>query len=175
MSEPYVGQIILFGGNYVPDNWHLCDGAELRVSDYQVLFSLLGTNYGGDGMTTFGIPDLRGRAPVALGQATPEGIQNWTPGTKVGTETVTLAVGELPPHNHPMNASSVVASDVNPVGNIFATDTDNSFSDDLSKGVQKLLPAIVSNWGGSASHNNMATSIAMNYIIALNGFYPQQS
>lgn len=175
MSDQYVGQIILFAGNYVPDGWHVCDGSLLSLSQYEVLFSLLGTTYGGDGRTTFGIPDLRGRVPVGLGTATPGGVQSWNLGTSVGSETVTLQASELPAHNHPMNASPVVADQINPVGNIFATDTDNSFSSDTSKGTQNLLPAAISNWGGGLPHNNMAPFFAINYLIALNGLYPTQS
>jgi len=108
MSEAFVGEIRLFGGNYSPVNWHKCDGSMLSVSNYQVLYSLLGTTYGGDGVNTFGLPDLRSRLPVGMGQGT--NLTNRVIAQKFGEETVALASNQLPVHTHTLVATTTQAT-----------------------------------------------------------------
>jgi microcystin-dependent protein len=104
MSNPFLGQVIIFAGNFAPKGWAFCNGQLLAISQYTALFSLLGTTYGGDGRTTFGLPDLRGRVAVSAGQG--PGLSNYTLGEQTGTETVTLSTQQMPQHNHIVNANN---------------------------------------------------------------------
>jgi len=106
--DSYVGEIRMFGGNYAPDGWALCDGSLLQVANNEVLFSLLGTTYGGDGRSTFGVPDLRGRLPVGQGQGL--GLSNRVLAQAIGAETVALAAAEVAPHSHPVGAGTAAAA-----------------------------------------------------------------
>lgn len=174
MADPFVGQISMFAGNYPPKGYAFCNGGLLNINDYQMLYSLLGTAYGGDGVTTFGLPDMRGRVPV--GQGTSAGGQiNWTVGMRTGTEQVTLLETQMPPHNHPMQATSELATLNNPEGNLMAADAggtgDYSFTTD-GTAIKPFLPQAVSSTGGDLPHDNVAPFLALNYIIALTGTYP---
>lgn len=180
----YLGEIRLFAGNYAPEGgWMLCQGQALKVSDYQPLFSLLGTTYGGDGVTTFMLPDLRGRIPVGQGQGA--GLGNYVLGQKGGTETVTLTPAQLPAHNHTFNtlASAATTSTLSAGATTEmlaqATNTANTLKEYINNTAPTptttTLDAVsYGSSGGSQYHNNVMPSMALNYIIAVqNGLYPQ--
>ena len=176
MSDPFIGQITMFGGNFAPRGWGFCDGQLLAISQNTALFSILGTTYGGDGVTTFALPDLRGRVSIHPGQG--PGLSRYTLGEKGGAETVTLTANQIPSHSHQLNINSsngntsngtdaVVAgygTSAPPVGN-FTNAAANASASSSS----------ISNTGGSQSHNNLQPFLCVNFIIALVGIYPSRS
>lgn len=172
MSEPFVGEIRMFAGNFAPRGWAFCDGQLLAVSQNDALFSLLGTIYGGDGRTTFGLPDARGRVPIHAGSG--PGLSPRRLGAKGGAENVTLTVNQLPSHTHPMNASMDLAADSNPQGNV----PGQSPSIDLyieDTQTQNMASTALTNTGGSRSHTNLSPFLCINMIIALVGIYPSRN
>ena len=171
MSEPFVGQIKMFAGNFAPRGWAYCDGQLLDVSQNDALFSLLGTIYGGDGRTTFGLPDLRGRIPIHAGSG--PGLSPRNIGAKAGVERVTLNQDQLPVHGHPMKASADAATTPNPGSNVVGeTLTTTPYIDD-TPGVGFHANAVTS-VGSSQSHDNMMPFLAVRFIIALFGVYPSR-
>ena len=173
MSSPFVGEIKMFAGNFAPRGFALCDGQLLAVSQNDALFSLLGTIYGGDGRTTFGLPDLRGRVP--LHQGTGPGLSERRIGSKSGTERHTLTVNQLPSHNHgPVRANSSLANDLQPAGKLNAESTADVYVDGASD-VVSMASQAVSNVGGSQSHNNLQPFQCIHYIIALFGIFPSRN
>jgi microcystin-dependent protein len=180
MSEPFLGQIIIFGGNFAPQGWAFCDGTLLSISQNTALFSLLGTTYGGNGTTTFALPDLRGRAAVGFGQG--PGLTNYDLGQSIGTETVTLTVGQIAAHNHMVAANAATANVPSPSG----ADLAQSFNPTTRQAVTTystppmtapvtLDPATVRPSGGSGPHANIQPVLALNYIIALEGIFPSRN
>jgi len=167
MSEPFLGEIKLFPMIYAPKGWALCDGSLLSISQNQALYSLLGTTYGGNGTTTFALPDLRGRTPVFYGQ----GIAI---GQSAGEESHTLSTGEMPAHTHMANASSLAATAKTPAGNTWAvpanetTNTYQSAADGVMKG-EALGTA-----GAGLPHSNMQPYAVLNFCIILAGIYPSR-
>lgn len=171
MSEPFVGEIRMFAGNFAPRGWAFCDGQLLAVSQNDALFSLLGTIYGGDGRTTFGLPDVRGRIPIHAGHG--PGLSERRLGAKGGAEKVTLTVNQLPSHGHPMQASSEAATTANPQGEVLAeTLTDRVYRPDSAD--TNLASSSVTNTGGSRSHTNLMPFLCINFIISLVGIYPSR-
>ena len=179
MSQPYVGEIRIFGGNFPPAGWAFCDGQLLAIADNDVLFQLIGTTYGGDGQETFGIPDLRGRAPLHMGTGT-DGI-TYTQGQLAGVESVTLSTNQLPQHTHPLLVSGAPGSASTPSGNYLAAEgpagTTQVYAYVPYTGATQvaLNPATFMPMGGNQPHDNMQPYLGINFIIALNGVYPQQS
>ena len=175
MSEPFLGEVRLFAGNFAPVGWNLCDGTLLPIAENDALYNLLGTTYGGDGVTTFAVPDLRGRVP--MGQGNGPGLSPRTIGESFGVETVTLTSQQIPTHNHSFIASTAAATSPNPGAALFA----NVGQDTLyvaapsSPQPKALSQQTVMNAGGSQPHNNIMSSVGMNYIIATEGIYPSQS
>ncbi len=167
MSEPFLAEIIMFGGNFAPNGWAKCNGALLPINQNQSLFSLLGTTFGGDGRTSFGLPDLRGRAPVH-----PDTINL---GQKGGPETVTLNANELPDHDHKVQAASAAATSGLPTGNVLAqfSIVQNVYGD--PNNLVAMNPAAVADTGGGASHTNMQPFLAVCFIIALQGLFPSRN
>lgn len=169
----YVGEIRMFAGVKVPQDWHLCDGSLLSISEYDVLFSLLGTTYGGNGSTTFGLPDLRGR--LALGQGTGTGLTPRVLGTSGGSETVTLDTTQIPAHSHTIKATTATGSTGDPTNTVWANTGATTLKQystaapDTDMGKDAL-----STVGSGLAHDNMMPSLAINFIISLNGIYPQQ-
>jgi microcystin-dependent protein len=172
MSEPFVGEIRMFAGNFAPRGWAFCDGQLLAVSQNDALFSLFGTIYGGDGRTTFGLPDLRGRIPIHAGHG--PGLSERRLGAKMGEEKVTLTVNQLPSHNHePMQASTNAGTGNAPFGQLPA----NSPSVDLwieDSQSENLASAAISHVGGSQAHSNLMPFLCVHFIVALFGIYPSR-
>lgn len=176
MSDPIVGEIRPFAGNYAPVGWHLCDGTLLDINTYQALYSLIGTTYGGNGSTTFGLPDFRGRLPV--GQGTGGGLTPRTLGQSFGSETVTITAAQQAAHSHGWMASSTVSSLTNPAGNLIGATASEQFFDTVTDPT-KITPLLATACGNSdgqgAPHANVMPSTALNFIICLNGIYPDRN
>jgi microcystin-dependent protein len=168
MSEPYLGEIRMFGGNYAPLGWAFCNGQLLPISQNDALFSLIGTTYGGDGQTTFALPDLRGRVPIHQGTANPIG-------SAAGSETVTLTQSQMPQHTHAALGSGSEVEGSSPAGSVFAAGTDTPFYAPFnpSKAVA-MSAAVVGSSGGSQPHENMQPYLCVSFIIALEGIFPSQ-
>jgi microcystin-dependent protein len=168
--NPFIGQIRIFAGNYAPNGWSFCDGSLLSMDENQALYSLLGTTYGGDGVSTFALPDLRSRTPIHQGFG-PDG-QNYVIGEMLGAEAVTLTPDQLPAHTHAFTASSAAANTPNPSNNYLAQSSQVSafFGDNPSVAMQNnsLTPV-----GGSQPHENRMPFLTTSFIIALEGIYPQ--
>lgn len=163
--DPYIGEIRLFSFNGIPRGWTPCEGQLLPIQQNQALFSLLGTTYGGNGVNTFGLPDLRGRVPVHFDATLPLG-------TATGTPTYTLTTNEIPAHTHTVTASSATASSASLSGNVWAQET-NAFGPAAS--LVAMSPAAISTAGGSQPHENMQPYLAMSFYIATQGIFPSRS
>jgi len=161
----------MFAGNFAPRGWAFCDGQLLAVSQNDALFSLLGTIYGGDGRTTFGLPDLRGRIPAHAGHG--PGLSERRLGAKLGTEKETLTVNQLPSHTHPARGSTGNGLDPNPQGNVLASST---VLEPYFNGPQdtNMASSSITNVGGSRSHTNLMPYLCVHFIIALVGIYPSR-
>ena len=172
MSEPFVGEIRMFAGNFAPRGWAFCDGQLLAVSQNDALFSLLGTIYGGDGRTSFGLPDLRGRVPIHAGQG--PGLSAQRLGAKSGAEKVTLNTNQLPSHSHPAKGTNVAGNSTEPAGRVPASSTTIDLYVSSAPTVD-FNATTVSGVGGSQSHGNLMPFICINFIVALFGIYPSRS
>jgi len=168
MAQPYVGEIRMFGGNFAPSGWMLCQGQILPISEFETLFNLIGTTYGGDGQQTFQLPDLQGRFPVHQGSG-------FVIGQKAGTETVTLTTNQMPAHRH--NAvGSEVGSQLSPENGFFSTDpSGNTAAYNDATDNSQLAGSLLNSAGGSQPHDNMQPFLVINYIISLFGIYPSQN
>lgn len=182
MSQYYVGEIRLFAGNYAPEgDWMKCEGQLLNVSQYQALFALLGTTYGGNGSTTFALPDYRGRIPV--GQGTGTGLSPHTLGQTGGSETVTLNASQWAAHNHSFNTlnANATANALSVGSNNMAhakgmNDVRIYLNDSAPSPTASTLDAAsYGSVGGNQPHNNIMPSLPMTYIIAVNGLYPNRN
>ena len=174
-QEPYLGQISMFAGNFAPRGWAYCDGQLLPINSNQALFSILGTTYGGDGRTTFALPDLRGRAPIHAGQG--PGLSNYQLGQRSGVEQVTLTQNQMPNHTHgvQVNAASPVGrgqgSDT-PEGNYWAEGGSYATTTNTTMSPNAVVVVPV---GGSQAHENRQPYNTINYIIALQGTFPSRN
>jgi microcystin-dependent protein len=164
MSTPYVGEIRLVGFNFAPQGWVLCQGQLLSIAEYDTLYVLLGTTYGGDGQTTFGVPDLQGRGAIHQGSS-------YVIGTKSGTENVTLLTTQLPQHAHQITAQGGSGSTTSPGGGFFA----GSAEDQYASAASATSATMLTNIGGSLPHDNLMPYLCLNYIISLFGIFPSQS
>ncbi len=168
MATPFIGEIRMLASNFAPDGWALCEGQLLSIAQNTALFSLLGTNYGGDGMTSFGVPDLRGRVPLHAGLA-PDGSSNFTVGQSGGSETVTLTVDTLAAHNHVIGVSASAGTSVSASsGTAIGVPPTGAF------GAVYNMAAMAAIAGGGQSHNNIQPYLAVTFVIALQGIYPTQ-
>jgi microcystin-dependent protein len=165
MGQPYVGEIRIFGGNFAPANWMFCEGQLLPISEYETLFNLIGTYYGGDGQSTFGLPDLRGRLPIHMGNG-------FVLSQTGGVEAVTLSANTIPAHNHTVTASSSPSNTSVPSGNYLASGPDIY---DQGKPGTALMAGAISSAGGSQPHSNFQPYLCLEFIISLYGIYPSQS
>jgi microcystin-dependent protein len=170
MAEPFLAEIRVFGFNFAPRGWAQCNGQILPINQYQALYSLLGTTYGGDGRTTFALPDLRGRVPLHEGQGA--GLLNRTLGARSGGEGITLSVAEIPSHNHTLQATSDPASSDSPSGNVLATAEDDLYSrpEDLVSQSASAVQTV-----GGQSHQNMQPYLVVDFCIALQGLFPPRN
>lgn len=167
MAEPFVGQIMLFAGNFAPKGWALCNGQLLPISQNTALFSLIGTFYGGDGVVTFALPDLRGRVAVHFGQGS--GLSNYTQGQVAGVEEVTLSAAQMPQHTHQQPTTASDQTTNRPVNAVPARGGFYAASSDGSALAQTTAA------GGSQAHENRQPYLVLNYCIALSGVYPSRS
>ncbi len=168
--EPFLGQLLLVPYNFAPRGWAFCSGQLLSIAQNTALFSLLGTTYGGDGITTFALPDLRGRVALSSGQG--PGLSNYVLGEAAGSENVTLITTQIPAHSHTVNAG-VGASSVTPEGNFPGSDSVNSIYDVTA--TTTMNPTMIGATGGSQPHENRQPFLTLNYIIALEGIFPSRS
>lgn len=172
MTQPFIGQIQPYGFNFPPKNWAQCDGQILNIAQNAALFSLLGANYGGNGQTTFGLPDLRGRAPIHFGNLSG---QSYSLGEKGGAEMVALNQTQLPAHSHSFQGSSENGAVADPVAGVLLAKetTANKFYGPMTT-AQPLNPASVTATGGNQPHNNIQPYLAVNWCIALAGIFPSR-
>ncbi|OJV14652.1 MAG: phage tail protein [Dyadobacter sp. 50-39] len=168
MAQPYVGEIRIFAGNFAPNGWFFCEGQLLPISEYETLFQLIGTTYGGDGESTFALPDLRGRLPVHMG--TYQGI-TYTIGESAGTEDVTLNTNQIPSHTHDFRVTSDIGNVLSPTSAIIGVSTKAKifFADPpgANFNAADILPV-----GGSQPHSNFQPYLCLNFIISLFGIFP---
>jgi microcystin-dependent protein len=177
LSQPYLGEIRMFGGNFPPAGWAFCDGAQIAIAENETLFNLIGTTYGGDGQNTFQLPDLRGRIVTHMGTS---GGTTYILGQAAGVETVTLTANQLPSHSHPLIASTAVGDTGTPTAStMLATGgpTGTSLMEYGAYGGTQNVSSSASTTssGGSQSHDNMQPYLGVNFIISLNGIYPSQN
>ncbi len=167
--EPYIGEIRLWGGNFAPLGWALCQGGMLPISENEALFNLIGTTYGGDGETTFALPDLQGRVPVHQGQG--PGLGGYTLGETGGVEQVTLTAQQIPVHTHLMLASTAGGTSANPQANVLGSPPAVTLflkeNPALPMAATMVAPA-----GGSQPHDNLMPHLTINYILSLFGTFP---
>jgi len=164
MAQPYVGEIRIFAGNFAPAGWMLCEGQLLAISEYETLFNLIGTTYGGDGQSTFGLPDLRGRVPLHFGNG-------FTLAETGGVETVTLTVSQIPTHGHAFLATSSFGTESNPAGNLLAQAQAIKIYGSTAPNTAMASGATTA-VGGSQPHSNFQPYLCLNFIISLFGIYP---
>ena len=170
MSEPFLAEIRIVGFNFAPRGWAFCDGQILPINQNQSLYSLLGTTYGGDGRTSFALPDLRGRTPIHVGSS--NGTVHLE-GQKGGSETVTLSAAEMPSHNHVPRANTGQINVGTLAGNTWGTGTDNMFSSTTPNA--SMRSGIMPNVGGGQAHDNMQPYLVLNFCIALQGLFPSRN
>lgn len=183
MAEPFLGQVILFGGDYAPENWHRCDGSLLSIQQYAPLYALLGTAFGGDGVRTFCLPDLRGR--MIVGRGTGPGLTPHTLGQRGGAETISLTLAQMPSHTHEVRAVEK-GDKTRPDGSLLiwagsSTPLIPTYTNNL-KNLVPFSPLAIGTSGSvngpqkssGEAHNNMPPYIALNYIISLKGIWPDR-
>ena len=172
MSNQFVGEVRMFGGNFPPTGWALCNGQLLPISQNTALFSLLGTNYGGDGKTTFGLPNLIHRMPLHAGSGPGPGLSDYVVGQSGGDASVTLLQTEIPQHSHAQQASNALASVNTANGGVLAKTVSPNppYHDPAS--LQPLGPTALGAAGGSQPHNNLQPYLEVTFIIALQGIFP---
>jgi|SRR6476646_10603500 len=163
MGTPYVGEIRMFAGNFAPAGWALCQGQMLAISENDVLFTLIGTTYGGDGQTTFALPDLQSRVPVHVG---PGFVQ----GQIAGVESVTLTTSQIPAHSHVPLCNSGAGTNASPQNDVWAALDSNIYSDVAPSVI--MAPSALGSTGGSQPHDNMVPFLVINFIISLFGVFP---
>ena len=188
MAQPYVGEIRMFAGHFAPAGWMFWEGQLLPISENETLFQLIGTTYGGDGQTTFALPDLRGRIPIGFGQG--PSLQNRFVGETGGSEAITLTVQQIPPHSHAVDTAALSASlkcksgpgnQRTPVGNVHAIEAAGAtmpYSSAAANATMTGVPVDISGMaeaGGIVPHDNMQPYQALNYCISLFGVFPSQT
>jgi microcystin-dependent protein len=167
VAQPYVGEIRLFAGNFAPAGWMFCDGQLLPISENETLFNLIGTTYGGDGQSTFALPDLRSRVPIHFGAG-------FVLAETGGVEEVTLSVSQMPSHNHPLLASLNNAGISSATGNVTGQVGATQIYREVAPGSQMSTLAVVPA-GGGQPHTNIQPYLCINYIISLFGIFPSQT
>jgi microcystin-dependent protein len=173
MSEPFLGQIILVPYNFAPRGWAFCNGQILPISQNTALFSLLGTTFGGNGQTTFALPDLRGRVPNGSGQG--PGPSNYDLGQVAGTETVTLTVNQMPMHNHLVNVNSGDGTGARVENTFLSNSGTELLYDSAQTTAGTMAPQMISNAGGNQPLETLQPYLTLNYCIALEGIFPSRN
>lgn len=169
MAQPYVGEVRMFGGNFAPLGWQFCDGSLLPIAEYETLFNLIGTTYGGDGESTFAVPDMRGRIPLHFGAGT-------VLGETMGTEMVTLTTNQIPQHTHAFGCNNTSSGGTSPSGSFLGRNpSTDAYASDASGGLAPLNPTAITQTGNSQPHDNMAPFLCVSFIISLFGIYPSPS
>jgi microcystin-dependent protein len=171
MSQPFIGEIRMFGGNFAPAGWAFCDGQLMAISQNDALFTLIGTTFGGDGQETFALPDLQSRVPVHMGSA--PGGSTYTLGEKAGVESVTLTTQQIPVHNHPLMAQTNAGNQSSPVNTICAQSGARQYV--VANTNATMTATAISPAGGSQPHENMMPFLVISFIISLFGIFPQQN
>ena len=166
MAQPYVGEIRMFAGNFAPAGWMFCEGQLLPISENETLFNLIGTTYGGDGQSTFALPDFQGRIPIHQGTG-------FVIGQKAGTESTTLTENQLPLHTHPAQAQTAAGNQGSPAAGVWAQSSLNQFSTAAANST--MNNTLIQPAGGSQPHDNMMPFLTLSFIIALFGVFPSQS
>ena len=174
MSDPFLAEIRIFAPNFAPRGWAFCNGQLLPIAQNTALFSIIGTTYGGDGRTTFALPNLQGRAPMHPGDG--PGLSSRSLGEKSGSETVTLTEAQMAPHNHQLKAASDSADLNSPGPNRTLARSSGGFAyqQDTTNNLVDLAGEALTQVGGGQAHNNMQPYLALNFIIALNGLFPSR-
>lgn len=167
MAQPYVGEIRMFAGNFAPAGWMFCEGQLLPISENETLFQLIGTTYGGDGQSTFALPDLRGRLPLHFGNG-------FILAETGGAEEITLTVNQVPSHSHPLLCSNATGNDPNPQNNLLSESSAITMYQSGAPTVA-LAPASVGSVGGSQPHTNFQPYLCVDFIISLFGIFPSQT
>lgn len=169
MAQPYVGEIRIFAGNFAPAGWMFCEGQLLPISEFETLFNLIGTTYGGDGQSTFALPDLRGRLPLHQGNGL-------TLAETGGVEEVTLTANQTPVHTHALLSSTAIAQRTSPGGSVLSQPTGPAiYREDVPTGSAFLASQTVGPTGGSQAHTNFMPYLCLDFIISLFGIYPSQN
>lgn len=173
MSEPFIGEIRMFGGSFAPAGWALCNGATIPISENDALFTLIGTTYGGDGQETFNLPDLQGRLPIHAGQG-PGISQSYLLGERGGVESVTLTTNQIPNHTHALTASTAIANSNSPTNQVLAQSTQRALytADAVTSNLAQNTLTVI---GGSQPHENCMPSLVVTFIISLFGIFPSQT
>lgn len=167
MSSPFVGEIRMFAGNFAPVGWAFCNGAVLPIDQNDALFNLIGTTYGGDGQSTFALPNLQSRVPVHVGPGFAQGQSG-------GVETVTLTTSQIPAHSHVPQANSGAGTSNTPVGNVWANWTGAQFNN-VNAPATPMNAGVLGSAGGSQPHDNMVPFLSVNFILSLFGIFPSQT
>jgi microcystin-dependent protein len=173
MAQPYVGEIRMFAGNFPPNGWLFCDGQTLPISENEVLFQLIGTTYGGDGESTFNVPNLQSRLPMHMGTG-PDGT-TYQIGEMAGTEQETLTVQQIPNHTHALVASTNLGANNNPGGSVLAQNAGGIRLYREVAPTDPMDPGVVGPAGGSQPHENTQPFLCVNFIISLFGIFPSQT
>jgi microcystin-dependent protein len=169
MAQPYVGEVRMFAGNFAPAGWMFCEGQQLPISEYETLFNLIGTTYGGDGQSTFALPDLRGRIPMHFGNGV-------TLAETGGVEEVTLTVQQIPAHTHTLIGTSNFGSTASPQGTVpAAASVANVSAYGSDQPLAAVSPSSISATGGSQPHTNFQPYLCVDFIISLFGIFPSQN
>lgn len=172
MAQPFIGEIRMFAGNFAPAGWAFCDGQQLPISENEALFQLIGTQYGGDGESTFNLPNLQSRIPIHQGQG--PGLTNRTLAEQAGVESVTLTTQQMPVHSHAFIASTNVGGAINPANQVLGAGTNVQFFRAILPNVPMAANIILPE-GGSQPHDNLMPYLCINYILSLFGIFPQFS
>ena len=174
MSEPFLAEVRMVGFNFAPRGWAFCDGQILPINQNQSLYSLLGTTYGGDGRTSFALPDLRGRTPIHVGRS--DGGGDHRLGQKSGEETHTLSANEIPQHNHLLSGNNTAANSDEPAAtHTLAQAAGNLYGEYTAASRIEMAQGAVTNVGGGQAHENMQPYLAVNFCIALQGLFPSRN
>jgi microcystin-dependent protein len=168
MSSPFIGEIRMFGGNFAPAGWAFCNGALMPIAENDALFTLIGTTYGGDGQTTFALPNLQSRVPIHVG---PGFVQGQTG----GTETVTLTTNQIPAHSHAPTCNSAPGTQTGPGNGLWASTSPSLNQYSTNAPTLIMDPAAIGQTGGNQPHDNMVPFLAVNFILSLFGIFPSQT